>query len=543
MDSKNPGFENQGTFNNIERVSTNPHSGSYCGKQEYTAWNSTGFSGKFSGNFAYLNNTPLSGFIVGRTYRFSVWNKNSVSTGDICIGIEFKDSSGMLIKREYRKIPNNSTSWQFCKMEFTPPPGATQMNPFFFIESTVVADSVTAILPDVYWDDIIIDSINLVADPGIERTSIPYVGAVHNSVNQRSGAYCAEQVYTSGYVGNTMYYNGAEPIVECGANERFRLTVWNKNNALTSTSSNLDDRIAIGIRFINSSGGSISYVWKEIPHNSTNWQKCTLEFTTPTGTAKINPYFKVGKNITDGYNIYWDDIAIEPLNRAVDPGFEANLAHYGGMFLDSVFQRSGLYCAKQEYSSGNTWNCIYSGYPYVKYRSNESLRLTIWNKNNVPVNTSSNLDDRIAIGVRFVNSTGGSISYSWKEIPHNSTNWQSCTLEFTTPPGTVAINPYFKIGKNIADGYDIYWDDMSIEPSGVYASAHGTAHSSATISAAITAIGTNQRTLILDGSRWSIDGAGGNISIPSNITLKIEDGTTVGVAPNYSLTHMCPNNF
>lgn len=538
MEDKNPGFEDSGTFTGLERVSTSPRSGSYCGKQEYTAWNLDDFTGDFSGYFAYLSDTPLSGsnIVVGRKYRFSVWNKNTFSTGDICIGIEFKNSSGTLIERKFQKITNNATSWQFCKMEFIPPVGTTQINPFFFIEATVVADPATDALPDVYWDDLVIDPLNLVADPGFERASIPYVNAVHDSSNQRSGAYCAKQTYTYGYVGNTMYYNGSDPIVECGAGERFRLTIWNKNDASSSSSANLDDRIAIGIRFINSSGGSISYVWKEIPHNSTNWQKCTLEFTTPTGTAKINPYTKIGKNVSAGYDIYWDDISIEALNRAVDPGFEDAFSHYGGMSLDASNQRTGTYCAKQIYTGGGTWNCIYSGYPYVKCSPNESLSLTVWNKNNVPTSASTNLDDRISIGVRFVDSTGGSISYAWKEIPHNSASWQSCTLEFTAPAGAVAVNPYFRIGKNIASGYDVYWDDISIEPSAVYASAYGTAHSSATINAAITAIGTDQRTLVLDGARWTVDGGGGNVSIPSNIILKIEDGTTVGIGPTYTLT-------
>lgn len=535
MVNNDPGFESGATYVNLTRVTTSPRSGSYCGKQTgYTAWNQSGFSGDPAGSYAYLTSTPITPgeVVAGRKYRLSVWNKNTVQAGEIYMGVECKDASGNLVDRMWKKIPNNSTSWKICEMEFVAPVGTAKLNPFFYIEATVIADPS---LPDIFWDDIVLESVNKVADPGIERPSIPYTNAVHDSTYKHSGAYSGKQSYTSGTI-STMYYNGADPIVECGAGERFRLTVWNKNNVPSSTSSNLEDRVAIGVRFINSSGTSIGYEWKAIPHNSSLWQACTLDFTTPTGTVKINPYLRIGSSVAGGYDIYWDDISAEPLNSAVDPGFEQSPTDFLNTTLDTSNAYSGTYCAKQNYSYGNTWNCIYQPYTFARCGANRSFCLTVKNKNNVPSSDSTNLDDRIAIGVRFINSTNTSISYVWKEIPHSSTSWQECSLEFTTPAGAVAMNPYMKIGKNIASGYDVYWDELSIEPSVVYASDYGTTHTAATINAAISAIGTDQRTLMLDGANWTVDGAGGHVTVPSNIVFKIADGTTVAVAPNYYLT-------
>ena len=185
MVNNNPGFEDSSKLNNLERVSTNPRSGSYCGKQVYTAWNQKGVSGDFSGNFAYLSDNSISGsdIIVGRRYCLSVWNKNTFSTGDICIGMEFKDSSGAVIERKYKKIPNNSTLWQLCEMEFITAAGTTQINPFFFIESTVVADPKTKVLPDVYWDDIVIELVNIVSGDDVIsiKPSAVYASAYGNT--------------------------------------------------------------------------------------------------------------------------------------------------------------------------------------------------------------------------------------------------------------------------------------------------------------------------------------------------------------------------
>jgi hypothetical protein len=542
MLSSDPGFESSGTYANITRVSwdcTTIHSGSYCGKQAYTAWNVSPFTGNFSGSFAYSNN-PLTGndIIPGKQYRLSVWNKNTVESGDVYIGMEFKNSSGTVIDYVWQKIPNQNTSpsWQICEMNFIPPAETAQINPYFCIDSNVLADPSSGALPDVYWDDIVIEPCNLAYNPGYE-TALTYTpNASRTSENPHSGNYCITQTYTPGGAPDEwdcVYTYDSAKFIACTAGEQYYFSAWNKNTVASGD-------IKIGMRFINSSGNSISYSWGQpVQTNFTDWQKREMTFTAPSGAVKMTPYFKVENNVTSG-DIYWDDITVSriPANLAIDPGFEQSPTNYVGATLDSANQRSGIYCGKQTYASGNAWNCMYSNMPYIRCGGNESFCLSVWNKNNVPASGSGNPDDRICIGVRFIGSAGGSIEgesigyTAWQPVPHNSSAWQQSTLEFTTPPGTVAINPYFMIGKNIANGYNIYWDDITVTPSAVHASDYGSAHNAATINAAIQAIGSAERTLLLDGASWAIDN---DVTVPSNIILKIAEETLLNITATYDL--------
>jgi len=532
----NPGFEDTNiAYTNMSKVSTSPYAGSYCGRQTYTPWNANWNTTAIptatpAAQYAYSDNS-ITNCVPGKQYRLSAWNKNTVSAGDIYIGMQFKDSSDCFIgSGAWKKIPNQNAApaWQICEMEFTAPPGTVSMTPYFCIDANVTADPVNNTQPDVYWDDIAIEDYNLANNPNFEEDLTSWTNASRISASPRSGNYCITQTYTSGGSPGdwdcAYSYNNAK-FIPCSAGEQYYFSVWNRNTVTGGD-------IKIGMRFVNSAGNSISYSWGQtVKTNFSDWQKCEMVFIVPYDAVKMTTYFKAEYNVMSG-EIYWDDITVSLIGTNL--GFEQTPTNYTNITLDSANQRSGAYCGKQTYIAGNTWNCAYHNIPYIRCGSNESYCLSVWNKNNVPTSGSTNPDDRISIGVRFVNSSNISIGYTaWQPIPHNSSAWQQCTLEFTTPPGTVAINPYFMIGKNIANDYNIYWDDITITPSAVYASAYGSTHNAATIDAAIQAISSNTKTLILDGSSWSIDD---NVTVPSNIILKIVEGTTVSIATGKTLT-------
>jgi hypothetical protein len=79
-----------------------------------------------------------------------------------------------------------------------------------------------------------------------------------------------------------------------------------------------------------------------------------------------------------------------------------------------------------------------------------------------------------------------------------------------------------------------FTNDLAIKD-GVWvdARAYGSAYSEATIQAAVTAIGADKKVLVIAPGAWAIDN---NLTIPSNVTLKVLDGALMTIATAKVLT-------
>lgn len=93
----------------------------------------------------------------------------------------------------------------------------------------------------------------------------------------------------------------------------------------------------------------------------------------------------------------------------------------------------------------------------------------------------------------------------------------------------------FAVEDLVDGGYDVTVKsaDIITKLPWVDARAYGTAGSRAAINAAVTAIGSDHRTLYIAPGTWTIDD---DVTIPSNVVLRVEKGATLSISTLMTLT-------
>lgn len=84
------------------------------------------------------------------------------------------------------------------------------------------------------------------------------------------------------------------------AGNDYTLSAWVKNSSSAG-------RADIGFRFINSSGGTISYLWQPVD-NQSGWKRYELTATAPANTTKIQVFFKMTQ--TANGTVFIDDVYV-----------------------------------------------------------------------------------------------------------------------------------------------------------------------------------------------------------------------------------------
>ena len=144
----NPGFEEVGAgempsgYAGMGKIILdNPHSGKYCIQQSYVPGN----------NWNCIQSLPpyiKSG--ENKTYELSVWCRNTVASGNVCLGVRSMKLPGGdsdSIKYNWKPVVNNVNTWQKYTLRFTTPPKNEALAIYFGIAETVTSG-------DVFWDDL-----------------------------------------------------------------------------------------------------------------------------------------------------------------------------------------------------------------------------------------------------------------------------------------------------------------------------------------------------------------------------------------------------
>lgn len=142
----NPGFE-EGVAGEMATgyggmgkiILDNPHSGKHCIQQEYVpghTWNC----------IQLLPPYIKSG--ENKTYELSAWCRNTVASGEICLGVRSIDvSKTKTIKYNWKPVVNNVNTWQKYTLKFTTPPKSEALAVYFRIGGNVPSG-------EVFWDDV-----------------------------------------------------------------------------------------------------------------------------------------------------------------------------------------------------------------------------------------------------------------------------------------------------------------------------------------------------------------------------------------------------
>lgn len=144
----NPGFEEgvagempSGYTGMGKIILDNPHSGKHCIQQSYVPGN----------NWNCIQSLPpyiKSG--ENKTYELSVWCRNTVSAGNVCLGVRSMKLPGGdsdSIKYNWKPVVNNVNTWQKYTLRFTTPPKNEALAIYFGIAEAVTSG-------DVFWDDL-----------------------------------------------------------------------------------------------------------------------------------------------------------------------------------------------------------------------------------------------------------------------------------------------------------------------------------------------------------------------------------------------------
>ncbi len=131
----------QGFNGDYSIVSQNPHSGTACLQQFYNPgaiWN------------CVQSQPPYIPCKAGETFELSAWNRNTVTTGDVFLGIRcIKSVNGKPETNSYKwkAVGNNIPGWTRYSTTFKTPEGTDALAVYFRVGESV---------PDgeVYWDDI-----------------------------------------------------------------------------------------------------------------------------------------------------------------------------------------------------------------------------------------------------------------------------------------------------------------------------------------------------------------------------------------------------
>ncbi len=139
----NPDFEKgkQGFIGNYNISQQNPHTGKACLQQFYqpeNTWN------------CIQSQSPFISCKAGETLELSAWNRNTVTTGDVLLGIrfiKFKQQQPETVGFKWKVVSNNISEWTRYAMTFKTPDGTEALAVYFRVGETVPNG-------EVYWDDI-----------------------------------------------------------------------------------------------------------------------------------------------------------------------------------------------------------------------------------------------------------------------------------------------------------------------------------------------------------------------------------------------------
>ena len=298
----------QGFGGDYSVVNQNPHSGTACLQQFYKpgdTWN------------CVQSLPPLISCKAGETFELSVWSRNTVTAGDVLLGIrfiKFVNDVPQTLGYKWKAVGNNIPGWTRYSLIFKTPEGTEALAVYFRVGETVASG-------EVYWDDISLartKEIELSSNnpnSNAENTAIPGnfdfekgkqgFGGDYSVVNQNphSGTACLQQFYKPGDTWNCV--QSLPPLISCKAGETFELSVWSRNTVTAGD-------VLLGIRFIkfvNDVPQTLGYKWKAVGNNIPGWTRYSLIFKTPEGTEALAVYFRVGETVASG-EVYWDDISL-----------------------------------------------------------------------------------------------------------------------------------------------------------------------------------------------------------------------------------------
>ncbi|MEF3313052.1 DUF4838 domain-containing protein [Paenibacillus sp. GYB004] len=165
------------------------------------------------------------------------------------------------------------------------------------------------------------------------------------------------------------------------------------------------------------------------------------------------------------HNLYVDRIVAvrEKPPAAYNPGFET-IAPGGpypdgwqtaGGVWDSGTAHGGSRSIRLDPEPANAFHVIYTGATkWIPVVPGQKYQVKGWIKNN---STNGN----VSLGVRQINASNGSISYSWHPGALPSSDWTPYTVTFTAAPTARYVSIYFKSDQQ-TDG-PAWLDDVSIE--------------------------------------------------------------------------------
>ncbi|MEI8246204.1 MAG: carbohydrate binding domain-containing protein [Lentisphaerota bacterium] len=150
----NPGFEEgvpgetpTGYVGTGKIILDNPHSGKHCIRQSYVPGH----------NWNCIQSLPpyiKSG--ENKTYELSVWCRNTVAAGNVCLGVrsmKLPGGDGDSITYNWKPVVNNVNSWQKYTLRFTTQPKTEALAIYFLISEAVLSG-------DVFWDDLSIAEVS-----------------------------------------------------------------------------------------------------------------------------------------------------------------------------------------------------------------------------------------------------------------------------------------------------------------------------------------------------------------------------------------------
>jgi len=234
--------------------------------------------------------------------------------------------------------------------------------------------------------------------------------------------------------------------------QKYELSGWVKNSATAGS-------VALGIREVDASGVSVTYTWTEAAQNS-DWTKLDVTFTAQPNTKTIWVYLKMDQAANGP--AWLDDLElIDVTNPVYNPGFEQRAGAentpdgwslYNAVW-DSAVKHSGQYAAKLLPDANDPFNVLNTHQSRgIKVISSQQYKLSGWVKNSATAGS-------VALGVREVDASGVSVTYTWTEAEQDS-DWTKLGVTFTAQPNTKTIWVYLKMDQ--AANAPAWLDDLEL---------------------------------------------------------------------------------
>lgn len=291
---------------------------------------------------------------------------------------------------------------------------------------------------------------NLLTNGGFESNLTGWGGSSTtksiDSTTSHSGSKSLKHVYDATNKWNVVASSSTWNAVD---GQSFRLDAYVKTSLTQG-------KYQIGVRWISTAGGTISYEFYTVK-NSSVWARSGGTFVAPANTAKVQvyvlmPQYSVG-------TVWVDDITLTSDNLALDAGFELNNGSWRGsgteFSYDSTTYRTGAKSGKIT-GSASAWNVVVTD-PAVRIASNESQDyvLKLFSKDTLSSGT-------FRIGLRYIDDAGNSVgAYSFTAVA-NGANWhQTVTPAMKTPAGTKYVQIYMWLSQNAVGS--VWVDDVVLE--------------------------------------------------------------------------------